>query len=149
MRHGIGLAVVLVLATGPASSAPALKDPPKPPPDLAGEWEVESLAIDGRPLDLNGIYFRYRFTADGRWLLWEQGQTIPPTDEWPRYTADPTAAPAAVTLMGRAGANNSANHGIYRLEGDALILHLAPGKADRPAGFDTTAGVRYVLRRVK
>ena len=145
MRYGIGLVTALVLTTGLGWSAPALKDPPKPPPDLAGEWEVERLAIDGRPLDLKGVHIRYRFTSDGRCHMWQQGQAIPPVDDWPRYTTEP----AAVTVMDPTGANDSADRGIYRREGDTLTLHFASGSTDRPAGFEAAAGVRYVLRRVK
>src|SRR5262245_46111249 len=104
MRPLLGF-MVATIAAGPLQSAPALKEPPARTPDVVGEWEVESLTLDGAPLDLKGVHIRFRFTADGRWAMWYPPQS-PPLDEWPRYTTNPLSAPAAVTLTNRAGSNN-------------------------------------------
>jgi uncharacterized protein (TIGR03067 family) len=131
-----------------ATSAPALKDPPKKAHDLTGEWLVEQVTSGGRRLESANLV--YKFTADGKWLIYRDGMELTAPNR--QYTADPKARPATVELIADATRPATRREGIYEVDGDTLTMCVAPPKGARPTKFESTADDRntiYVLKRKK
>ena len=140
----------VLLALAVTLAAPGPKGAPKKDASsLVGEWAVEALVVDGTPKRLPAGT-AWTFTADGGAVLRVGGKAAPDrgTDRG-TYTADPGKDPAEMDIDLGPG---SRSRGIYRVEGDRLILCLAEGEAARPAGFDAPAGshaTRWALRRAR
>jgi uncharacterized protein (TIGR03067 family) len=129
----------LVLGLALAVGAPNLKDPPASP-DLVGEWVVEAFTFGGNGVPTGA---RVRLTADGRFVF---GAPPPlPTHEG-TYTADRSKAPAQIDV-GFSAAGASPMVGIFRFDGDALVICFGP--ADRPTEFAAPAGSRVGLLTLK
>src|SRR4051812_28029870 len=111
MRGVVWASVVVV--GGLAYAAPALKDRPKPPPGIAGDWEAVELTVAGRRLDLKGVRTGFRFTADGRWGQMDGGRD---PHRLSGFAADPAARPAALDLMDGAKPGGPVMVGIYRVD---------------------------------
>ena len=131
-----------------AVGAPALKEPPAPPPGIDGEWAIESRVIGGQP---DPAFRPGRVeVAGGRWTLPEPGGR---PQEWV-VDLDPAARPPAITLFRADDPGRQqppAMSGIYKVDGDTLtVCYVFEGP--RPAAFASPAGSKVrlmTLRRVK
>ncbi|MBA2226976.1 TIGR03067 domain-containing protein [Thermogemmata fonticola] len=115
------------VGTDPARS----QVPPLPSGDaqaILGIWEVTALEISGRPeSDKNYRWTTFVFTADK--LVLREGFN-PPVEF--TYVLDPSATPKTIDLTVR----GHTARGIYKLEGDELVLCLSMG-GPRPTSFST------------
>jgi uncharacterized protein (TIGR03067 family) len=137
-----GLALVI--------SAPALKEPPKKPHDLTGEWVMESTTIAGTTRPSTGLELVYEFTKEDKWLIRRADKELPAANRG--YKADPKAETPTIDLMTDITRPEMTRHGIYKVEGDTLTICVATTKQPRPTKFESTAGDRnmvYVLKRKK
>lgn len=95
---------------------------------ILGIWEVIALEAGGRPeSDKNYRWTTFVFTSDK--LVLREGFN-PPVEF--AYMLDPAATPKAIDLIIR----GHTARGIYKLEGDELVLCLSMG-GPRPASFST------------
>lgn len=131
-----------------ADQTPAGQEPkPKPDPEaILGSWSIVGLETAGKPESEK--HYRgntFTFTKDKATLL-ERG--YPPVEF--TYTLDPTQTPRRIDLTaGKGGAGML--KGIYKLEGDELVLCLSLG-GTRPTEFATKAGgdtETFTLRRIR
>ena len=130
----VGLALVV--------GAPAKKDSPaKEPPSLVGEWAAVSGVSDGKP-DNPEPGTTITFTADGKVLLKEGKDDR--KDEQVTYKCDPKKDPAEIEIVPPAKEKEPTMLGIYKIEGDKLILCLSMG-GERPKEFASAAGSKFML----
>ncbi|MCX8140316.1 MAG: TIGR03067 domain-containing protein [Thermogemmata sp.] len=95
---------------------------------ILGIWEVAALEANGRPeSDKNYRWTTFVFTADK--LVLREGFN-PPLEF--TYVLDPSATPKTIDLTVR----GHTARGIYKLEGDELVLCLSMG-GPRPTSFST------------
>lgn len=111
---------------------------------LAGEWTVEAVWVGGTPSPADEIAknnLRLRFAGD-KFTITTGGNSS---------VSDITVDPRGPVKRIDAVQNGVLNAGIYRLEGDKLIIVFASTNGlDRPAGFDVKPGdksVKYILKR--
>lgn len=141
----------VLLGLAVAVGAPNLKDKEKAP-SLVGEWEVESITSNGTQTN-TGSGLRYSFTEDGKWLISRNGKEMSPAIHR-EVTTDPKPDPPTVDLVtARPGGPESRMIGIYKIEGDTLMICGTRTKGgDRPTKFEAPEGsgnILYVLRRPK
>lgn len=141
--------VSLVLVTALTLSAPALKDPPKNPDDLTGEWVLEKITIAGRASLAADLV--YNFTPEGKWVIHREGKELVAPNRG--YAFNPKADPPSLELISDTARQDVARReGIYKIEGDTLTMCVAPAKKPRPAKWDSTAEnghTIYVMKRKK
>jgi uncharacterized protein (TIGR03067 family) len=139
------LSCLLVLAV-PAE--PLNKEARKELKSLEGKWVVERLEANGEK-HKPGADERMDLTIDGtKWSFHpnqEQGEVV---------ALDPSCNPKVIDLKSvRAGRKPFVREGIYKRDGDTLIMVVYQGKdKKRPTSFDTPteAGtVKWVLKRDK
>jgi uncharacterized protein (TIGR03067 family) len=125
------LALVLV------DHAPGQQPEPmaKPDPDaILGAWAIVGLEAGGKmESEKNFRGNTFTFTKE-KAVLQERG--YPPIEF--SYTLDPTKAPRTIDLATAKGGNTI--KGIYKLDGDDLVMALSVGGSARPAEFTTKAG---------
>jgi len=126
-----------VAAPGPKDPAPKKADPPT----LVGEWAVQTREAGGKPL--NSRATAMEFTNDGEVILRGDGLVLGTS----RYTADPAKTPAEFDWFPTADKDRAL--GIFKVDGDALTLCVAPSGLPRPAVFQAPAGVACSLRTLK
>jgi uncharacterized protein (TIGR03067 family) len=130
------------------AAAPGLKDPAAKPPTVEGEWTVESSLLGGKsdgvvedhPID------KIIITTD-KWMVIRGGVDSNPSN----LVVDSKQNPPHLdlTLPGRAG---TATKGIYKLDGDTLVLCYVLGGDERPTKFESppNSNVRMMtLKRLK
>jgi uncharacterized protein (TIGR03067 family) len=129
--------VALVFIAG----APNKKDPPaKDPPSIVGEWIGESGTLGGKPKNPDpGTTIT--FAADGKLILKEGKRDKP---EEGTYKADAKKSPAEIDLVPQLGDKGPTLQGIYKVEGDSLILCFTLG-GERPKEFASPAGSDIML----
>jgi uncharacterized protein (TIGR03067 family) len=136
-------AVILALAVTVA--APKPKDPPKKEtPSIVGEWVAEKVVVGGTEVPagagLDGL--RLTFAADGT-------TTVQVTGQKPKagaYTADPKKEPPEIDLLPTDGKGEPPGLGVYKLDGDTLVLCMAQGRgAERPKRVESPAGSQALL----
>jgi uncharacterized protein (TIGR03067 family) len=115
---------------------------------LAGTWEVTSGEQGGRELTkamLGGQ--RLVFAAGGTYRVLLGDNEV----ESGTYRIDPGKTPREIDLKITRGQDaGKAQLGIYKLEGDSLVLTFQmAGEADRPEEFETKAGGGRFLLRLK
>jgi uncharacterized protein (TIGR03067 family) len=127
-------------------SAPNLKPPPAPAPELLGRWQATQITIGGKDSTPGNTDLEYDFTADGKWVIYRAGQVL--TDMPRTFTVDTKAKPAAVDLTETAG---NPQPGIYKVEKDTLTVSFHIGKGERPTAFDGPQAniMTLVMKRVK
>jgi uncharacterized protein (TIGR03067 family) len=134
-----------------ALGAPALKDAPRGERAVVGEWQMESMTVNGRPRAVGADPLRYAFTADGLWFTFRGGRRPATTDR--AYFTNPRANPPTLDLKyDAAEQDGTIVLGIYKVVGDTLTICLRRGTGDRPTAFESSADVRttlYTFRRVK
>jgi uncharacterized protein (TIGR03067 family) len=127
----------LALAVG----APGAKDPPKKEASIVGEWGVESAVVGGKRDD-PPAGTTWAFTADGKSVLSVAGgKGAGPGPS--TYTADAKKDPAQVDIT--AGPKGTPMKGIYKRDGDTLILCLSLDGDSRPAVFESKEGAKVIL----
>jgi uncharacterized protein (TIGR03067 family) len=132
------------LAAALTVAAPALKEKPKPPVSLVGEWVIESAVVGGRPS--TGGHNRWVFNPDGTRAIFDTTKEIASGT----YTTDPKANPATVDLD--PGSASGVYPCIYRIDGDTLTINVGWQKSERPTAFESPAGsmcTLYVMKRLK
>jgi uncharacterized protein (TIGR03067 family) len=134
----------LIIGLALAVSAPIPKDPPKKdPPSLIGEWLAESAIIAGK-VEAPPPSITLTLTKDGKCLVKEDDENREMT-----FTFDPKKEPAEIDISDpRAGMGANAEKGIYKIEGDTLIVCIAKS-GDRPKAFASPAGSNSVLITLK
>ena len=121
---------------------PAEAEPEPTPPGPAAEADEIRLQIrraDGRVAELLG--------REGAPLVVQVitiGTAGAASVEQSFALVDPSASPGRIDLadlesFAFGGTGRNAATGIYRVDGDRLALHLAPGDGPRPSGFDRPA----------
>jgi len=127
----------LALAVG----APGAKDPPKQEASIVGEWGVKSAVVGGKRED-PPAGTTWTFTADGKSVLSVAGgKGAGPGPS--TYTVDAKKDPAWVDIA--AGPKGTPMKGIYKRDGDTLILCLGLDGDDRPAAFESKEGAKVIL----
>lgn len=123
-------------------AAPALKEPKKENA-LVGRWKCQELVTSGQPSPGNED-LEYEFTADGKWVIYRQGN--------PLTGADRTYKPVEDGKTKGIDLSEVANPypGLFKVEGDTLTLIFRHAGLGRPAGFDDAEGtMRFTMSRVK
>jgi len=129
------LGLVLLLA------APAIKEAPKKHINVAGEWQVERLVVNGRPIDSTADR-KYIFSADGKWTRTE-GEETPKLLR--TFTIDSSKNPIAIDMKLSDPAKAAAHIGIVKIEGDTMTLCYSRNQAERPTKFESPEGSTVVL----
>jgi uncharacterized protein (TIGR03067 family) len=134
----------LMIGLALAVSAPIPKDPPKKdPPSLVGEWLADSAVIAGK-VEAPPPSLTLTFTKDGKCLVKEDDE-----DREMTFTFDPKKEPAEIDISDpRAGMGTKAEKGIYKIEGDTLIVCIAKS-GDRPKAFASAVGSSNILVTLK
>ena len=139
----------LLLGVVVGVSAPTIKDPPKKPPAIVGEWELESLTVDGAEAPPERL--RYKFSADGKWVICCGTREMTGLNRG--YEVDAKANPPRIDLVTDTRLKDSIRtEGIFKLDGDTLTLCTAAVSSKRPTGFVSSTDKRanlYVFKRVK
>jgi uncharacterized protein (TIGR03067 family) len=122
----VGLALVI--------AAPALKGPVKgDPPPIVGEWALTEWLQSGQPVGFTEGAF-VEFKADGK-RIWHDGPGTEPSERG--YKLLPKTTPAAIDLIRPSGnAEPDQFFGIYKIEGDTLVVSVNDQGLDRPKTFD-------------
>jgi uncharacterized protein (TIGR03067 family) len=139
MNPSLLLGIVLVVA------APGLKETPKQPPKLEGEWLVESM--EG-PKGTPPGPVTFRFTENKISVL--EGKRDRAEDVG--YTVDLTKKPATIDMRPEKGQKELVILGIIEVNGDTMKFCFARDGAGRPSEFkgDDEKGVMMItLKRVK
>jgi uncharacterized protein (TIGR03067 family) len=112
-----------------------------------GTWRVVSVEVDGNPLaEGEAKKLTVTNTADGKWTLESDGQTIAQGTS----TIDPTKQPKTLDFTVTEGPNkDKTSLGIYEITADTRRLCYAPPDKDRPAEFSAKAGTGFVLVQFK
>jgi uncharacterized protein (TIGR03067 family) len=137
------LMTTFLLGVALTVTAPALKDRPPKEPSVVGRWTAAEVVIGGQD---NGqhVGLEYQFTADGTWLIYRDGQRM---DGARSYSVDPKAMPPAINLT----ENASVYAGIFKVDGDSLVVVFRTDKGARPTSFDGPAAghMKVVMTREK
>lgn len=116
---------------------------------LSGGWDAVGGAAMGKEIPKGDLPFRWTFKAGGKATFADQKRN---TESTYAYTIDPAKTPKAIVLTYEgpvAALKGAVQLGIYKVEGDQLVLCLAfPGAAekDRPKEFDTKVGKVMLMR---
>ncbi len=136
----VGLAVVALglclSATLAPAGNPAAKQEMKV---LAGKWVTPGFD----PKDLEGLYYRVTFTADGKMKLaeWSALNQVWKESGSSKFTVDPSKKPKAMDLDDQPCC-------IYEIKGDELTIAWSSGK-DRPTSFSDKDIALKVFKRSK
>jgi hypothetical protein len=124
----------LLLGLALTVGAPALKEKAPPAPPLIGRW------ADQRQAGLE-----YEFTPDGAWVIYQNGKVIDGTARTFKLVRED--GPGAVDLWER----DPVYPGMFKVEGDQLLLAFRHSGMGRPAAADTQGGgiLTMTLVRVK
>jgi uncharacterized protein (TIGR03067 family) len=134
----LGLALV--------AAAPASKEGPKKGAPIVGEWAAVPVS-EGGSVDLPPDGTTLTFTRDGKCLM-KKGANKP--EEW-LYLTSPNKTPAEVDISEPGPRGERPIRGIYKVDGDTLILCLGLD-GTRPTDVGKSAGgsaLRITLKRVR
>ena len=119
-----------------ASAALLLEDKEK----LQGAWLLTALERDGRTLPMLGnLQIKLVFRGDN--VTFE----YPDHTEVGTYRLQVGSNPKTIDVL----AELDTSRGIYRLEGDSLVICGVPAGQERPAEFATKPGTKQILYRLK
>jgi len=138
----------LMLGLAVFVAAPAPKEAKKDPPSLIGEWVPES-AIHGGKYDPPPPGTTITFTKEGKCVIKEGPDK---ERDSMTFTFDPKRDPPEIDLNEpRGGMKSEAMKGIYKIDGDSLLLCLSR-HGERPKEFASPAGsdsIFITLKRLK
>src|SRR5947207_1269058 len=115
--------MALLLGVAAVISAPAIKDPPNGPSGIIGEWELQSLTIGGKEMEPPAPPLRYKFTAEGKWVMCCGSHELAGQNRTYEVNDKPTQAWIELTADARTPDRRS--KGIFQIEGDTLTLCTA------------------------
>jgi len=141
VRVVLPFAVVLLIAAG----GPA-QDTKKELEKLQGEWTMVSMETKGMKAG-DKVVKQYKLTIKGdQWTV-----TTLKGGARATFKIDPSKNPKTIDLTFELNKKGTPSRGIYKLEGDTLILCRAAGDRERPKEFKTTeeAGILVVWKRAK
>jgi uncharacterized protein (TIGR03067 family) len=136
---GAWVGVPLVAAAVAADDKKADKDKEK----IQGEWKVVSAKKAGRDAGDDGpnhVGKTMTFSAD---KLMFSGENLEA-----EYKLDPAKDPKQIDVTPLNGAPEEKGKlfsGIYKLDGDKLVIHFAHAGQDRPTTFESKAGSQAIL----
>jgi uncharacterized protein (TIGR03067 family) len=137
---------VQILAVGLVMTAPALKEDPSDSPIL-GTWEIETMHVGGKKSKLRTTW-EWEFRKDGQWIVRTEGKE---NKGERKYVVNTKTNPATIDLVAEIG--NDPCAGVFRIEGDTLIVCVAPdNKGPRPVSVEVVNGSShffYTFKRVK
>lgn len=128
----------LLLGLAIAVAAPAPKEGAKTDPGtFEGEWKIESYIQGSKPNENRiGTVFQI---GDGKVVTVGKKEQVD-------YKLNPKADPPEIDL----GTEKETIRGIYKLDGDTLILCFPKGKgSERPAKFESPADSNIVVMTLK
>src|SRR5262249_16159847 len=136
----------LMLSIAVFVAAPAAKEAPKKdPPSILGEWVPESGVHGGKnapPPPGSTI----TFTKEGKCFVKEGGDAKPDSMS---FTFDPKKDPSEIDISEpRAGMGEKAIKGIYKIDGDTMLICLSID-GERPKAFASPAGSQSILITLK
>jgi uncharacterized protein (TIGR03067 family) len=141
----------MLLFAALALGAPALKDPPKRPTSIIGEWVVESIVSAGTAEPQPGERLKYVFTVDNKWIVYRGERKL--GDDRLGFVTDIKKDPSTIDLINDISDQKSRKTlGIYKVEGDTLTLCIGRVNGDRPKNFEPTSdapAALYVFKRAK
>jgi uncharacterized protein (TIGR03067 family) len=107
---------------------------------LQGEWKVTSATNGGQD---TGKHVGDVVKFDGDKFIVPDGEC--------EYKLDPSKKPKQIDVSPLEGKEKGMTfHGVYKLDGDKLTLHMSVDEQERPAGFEAKEGaLLFVLERVK
>jgi uncharacterized protein (TIGR03067 family) len=112
---------------------------------LEGEWRFTSLEIDGTPMP-STMLGSSRLLIDGDRFRTELPEGVYDGE----FTIDVEADPPHIDIEFVEGPETGSwSYGIYRLDGDDLVLCLGLAGASRPARFATAEGSGHALERLQ
>jgi uncharacterized protein (TIGR03067 family) len=112
---------------------------------LEGEWQFDSLEVDGAEVPVS-MLSRSRLLIDGDRFRMES----PEGTYEGIFTLDVEATPAHIDIEFVEGPEvGNWSHGIFQLDGDELLLCIGVVGASRPKTFATTRGSGHALERLR
>jgi uncharacterized protein (TIGR03067 family) len=154
MKSTFASVLVGLTAIALADAAPITKPAPmKDKPTLVGEWVVKGVTFNGTDISGQVCTIRYTFQADGTWVDRQELQGMPVGTNGPEthWGSDPAADPPSIDLMrGRPGPNQMIFRGIYKVDGDTLVIcYPARPKSPRPTKFESAEDSMLFLFTLK
>ena len=133
-------------------SAPALKIPESKAESIVGEWEVVEMSISGEPLELltDAQKIIVQFESDHTMIATTgKSDSVKST-----YKVDLTKTPFELDLRVVGAPLQDSSLGIFKFEGDRLIMASGFPGEPRPIGFTSVPGqktpnILYHLERRK
>ncbi len=116
---------------------------------LSGSWDATGGAAMGKEIPKEELPFRWTFQAGGKASFADRKRN---TESTYAYVIDPVKMPKAIELTYEgpvAALKGAVQLGIYKVEGDQLVLCLAFPAAtekDRPKEFDSKTGKVMLMR---
>src|SRR5262245_55680281 len=141
IRVVLPFAVVLLIA----AATPA-QDTKKELEKLQGEWTMVSMETRGKKAP-DDVVNQDKLTIKGdQWTV----TTLKGGEGKATFKIDPSKTPKTIDLTFEID-KTAPSRGIYKLEGDTLILCRTAGHLERPKEFKTTeeAGILMVWKRTK
>lgn len=147
MRVMAGMVALLLLAGGLASAQDK-----KTPPKLDGTYVIVNLEQKGEKIPADLID---KIPEADRTLILKGDMLIPPKmgkDDKITLKLDPSKTPAHITTTEtKAGGKTETSYGIYKTEGDMLIICMVDNgkEEDRPKEFKTSKDSKAMLMTLK
>jgi uncharacterized protein (TIGR03067 family) len=134
------MSTTLVLGVVLAVGAPGPKDKVNPS-KIEGDWTIMEYLQGGQErTDRKGIVFRI---GDGKILTVGKKEEVD-------YKLDAKTDPPSIDLIPPKAAKEGSLRGIYKLEGDTLIICFPKGgRIERPKKFESPADTQIVLMTLK
>lgn len=140
----------LMLGLALVTAAPAPKEAPKKEVlSVIGSWEPEKITVSGMEAPLPpGAAIRFRFHADGTMNLIKglAGGMSDGTNG--TFTTDTKKTLAEIDIKFPEGKGETLK-GIFKMEGEKLIICATDDKGDRPTEFTSPAGTKTVIFTMK
>jgi uncharacterized protein (TIGR03067 family) len=143
------MSATLLIGLALAVGAPGPKETPKKEATIVGEWIGEKAIAGGKELPVPPGGISFTFMADGQMMV-KEGVKREKADTG-SYKLDPKKDPAEIDLVPPMKKNDPIVQGIYKLDGDTLILCFgrgAPGK-ERPKKFESPEGSDLIVITMK
>jgi uncharacterized protein (TIGR03067 family) len=117
--------------------APGTRATGSAPPELEGEWSMESCVLDGHPLDAATVKYGKRVARGNEMTVFMGGNPLLKA----KFSVDRTKKPMAMDYVLEIGPNAGKTQlGIYELDGKTLKTSFALPGQGRPTDFRTADG---------